>query len=43
MMSISQTIMLYTSNIYSAVWQLYLNKVQWKKFKTDGSVIMSGL
>ena len=32
-MYVNQIIMLYTLNVYSAVYHLYLNKTQWKKKK----------
>ena len=35
MMCISQIIMLYTLNLYSAVCQLYLNKIGRKKFEKN--------
>ena len=35
-MYVNQIIMLYTLNLYSAVYHLYLNETQWKKKKLTG-------
>ena len=39
MMYVSQTFMLYTLNLYSAVWQLYLNKTVREREFPGGLVV----